>query len=281
MKPTDIDSDDPVMAEKMLTDRLHETERRLRELQRIANLGSWDWNVATGELWWSDQVYYIFGLDPTTCQATYDLFLKGIHPNDLARVQAAITRALRSGGSYDIGHRVLRPDGAVRFVRERGEIWLQDNGVATRMSGTIQDVTERHLAEQALLKSESRLAAIIETAPEAVIVTDKNGLIEVFNRGAEAIFGYAESEVEGLSLEILIPEGKRVAHHGHMQAFKMSREHRRMMDVRREISGLRKDGTVFPAAASVSRIDIDGDEIFVADSNVSRVVVLRYAGAEA
>ena len=128
MKPSDIDADAPMTAETDLTSRLRESERRLRELQRIANLGSWDWNVATGELWWSDQVYSIFGLNPETCRATYDLFLKGIHPNDLGRVQAAISRALQSGGAYDIGHRVLRPDGAIRFVRERGEIWLEDNG---------------------------------------------------------------------------------------------------------------------------------------------------------
>ncbi|MAO56238.1 MAG: hypothetical protein CMM61_11120 [Rhodospirillaceae bacterium] len=244
--------------------RLRESERRLSELQRIANLGSWDWDVAADTFWWSDQIYRIFGLDPADFKVTSEALLDRVHPDDERRVRAAMTRAIKTGVSFDIEHRIVLPYGGIRCVRERGETVRDEAGAVVRMFGTVQDVTERRDAEQALRRSESRLAAIIETAPEAVIVTDRDGNIQVFNRGAEAIFGFTAEEAEGQSLDILIPAHKRADHQLHMRLFTASGSVRRMMDMRREISGLRKDGTVFPAAASVSKIDIDGDMIFVA-----------------
>jgi PAS domain S-box-containing protein len=250
--------------QEALEERLHESERRLRELQRIANVGSWDWNVATGELWWSDQVYVIFGLDPAGLAASHEIFLKSIHPDDLDAVEQAVQRVLDGEAIYDIRHRITLPDGSVRYVRERGEAVRDETGAAVRMFGTVQDVTERYQSERAVEKSESRLAAIIETAPEAVIVTDPSGMIEVFNRGAEDIFGFTPDEALGQPLDILIPQELRTVHRKQMADFENSDARRSMMDVRREISGLRKDGTVFPAAASVAKIEIDGEMVFVA-----------------
>ncbi len=255
---------DRTMREAALENRLQESENRLRELQRIANLGSWDWNIATNELWWSDQIYHIFGLDPGVFAATYEGFLAQVHPEDLGRVQTAVNQVVENGGTYDVSHRIVRPDGGIRYVRERGDTARDGAGRPVRMFGTVQDVTERHQAERALRISESRLAAIIETAPEAVIVTGKAGVIEMFNQGAEAIFGYTAAEALGQPLDLLIPVDVRGAHRVHMESFKASHEQRRMMDARREISGLRKDGTVFPAAASVSKFTTNGDVTFVA-----------------
>ncbi len=264
MTRSDQEDRDRIMREAMLEDRLRESENRLRELQRIANLGSWDWNITTNELWWSDQIYFIFGLDPGAFAATYEAFLSCVHPDDLGRVQLAVNRVLEAGGTYDVSHRIVLPDGGIRHVRERGDVAHDGAGSPVRMFGTVQDVTERHLSERALRISESRLAAIIETAPEAVIVTGKAGVIEMFNQGAEAIFGYTAAEALGQPLDLLIPVDVRGAHRVHMESFKASHEQRRMMDARREISGLRKDGSVFPAAASVSKFTINGDVIFVA-----------------
>lgn len=264
MTRPDQEDRDRTMGEASLEERLQESENRLRELQRIANLGSWDWNITTNELWWSDQIYLIFGMDPGAFAATYEAFLSRVHPDDLGRVQLAVNQVLEAGGAYDVSHRIVLPDGGIRYVRERGDVAHDGAGRPVRMFGTVQDVTERHLAEDALRISESRLAAIIETAPEAVIVTGKAGVIEIFNQGAEAIFGYTAAEALGQPLDLLIPADVRGAHRVHMESFKESHEQRRMMDARREISGLRKDGTAFPAAASVSKFITNGDVIFVA-----------------
>ena len=101
MTRPDQEDRDRTMGEASLEERLQESENRLRELQRIANLGSWDWNITTNELWWSDQIYLIFGMDPGAFAATYEAFLSRVHPDDLGRVQLAVNQVLEAGGAYD------------------------------------------------------------------------------------------------------------------------------------------------------------------------------------
>jgi PAS domain S-box-containing protein len=122
--------------------QLSEMERSLQNAQRIASLGNWDWQVETGELWWSDEIYRIFGREPRSFGATYQAFLAAVHPDDRAAVQRAVDLALRQEAPYDIEHRIVRPGGEVRTVREQGEVVLE-GGRPVRMIGLVHDVTER------------------------------------------------------------------------------------------------------------------------------------------
>ena len=116
--------------------------------------------------------------------------------------------------------------------------------------------------KNALTASQAQLAEILEIAPEAIIVIDESHRITVFNRGAERIFGHQAEHMIGRPLNDLIPEPYRRAHDRHMEEFATDPEDSRLMDARREISGLRKDGTVFPAEASISKQEIDGKRYF-------------------
>lgn len=128
--------------------RLRQVEGALREAQRLAHLGSWVWNTVTNELAWSDEVYRIFGLTPQEFGATYDAFLKSVHPDDRQRVIAAVDASLANPEvPYSIEHRVVRPDGSERVVHERGEVTFGDGGKPVRMIGTVHDVTELREAE--------------------------------------------------------------------------------------------------------------------------------------
>ncbi|HFD38678.1 MAG TPA: PAS domain S-box protein, partial [Anaerolineae bacterium] len=93
---------------------LVQTESLLAEAQQIAHLGSWEWNVASGALRWSAEVYRIFGVSPDTFEATYENFLQTVHPDDREKVIRAVELALNEGQPYDIKHRILRPDGEER-----------------------------------------------------------------------------------------------------------------------------------------------------------------------
>jgi len=114
----------------------------------------------------------------------------------------------------------------------------------------------------ALKESEARLAGILDIAPEAVIAIDDNLKISLFNQGAERIFGYGAGEVLGRSLGILMPKRFRKGHSEQIEGFADSRDDYRLMSERSEISGLRKDGTEFPASASVSKLEIGNEKIF-------------------
>lgn len=108
------------------------------------HLGSWDRDIITNRLEWSDEVFLIFGLSPQNFEATYEAFLESVHPDDREDVKEAVNRALSDPSfNYNIMHRIIRPDGSERIVRERGKVAFDDNqGKASRMVGTVQDITD-------------------------------------------------------------------------------------------------------------------------------------------
>ena len=133
---------------KRAENALRESKTRLAEAQRIAHIGHWDWNIASNELAWSDEIYRIFGLAPEQFGATYEAFLESVHPDDRDGVTNAVDAALRERNPYDIDHRIVWPNGTLRWVHERAEVAYDAEGRATRMLGTVQDITERKLADE-------------------------------------------------------------------------------------------------------------------------------------
>lgn len=140
---------------------LQESEARLAQAQRVAHIGHWDWNIATGVLRWSDEIYRIFGLEPQEFAATYTAFLERVHPDDRAAVQAAVDQALL-GAPYRIEHRIVMPDGEERFVHEQGEVTFDDNSMPIRMIGTVQDITELKRYQNALAEHIEELQGLYD-----------------------------------------------------------------------------------------------------------------------
>lgn len=130
--------------------RYEKLERRqalLEESQRSARVGSWEWDVATGELTWSDELYRLYGLDPAREAITFDQFQSLIHPDDRALVEESISRAAEDAQPFSFEHRIITPTGAVRVLHGRGRAITDENGVVVRMIGSGQDVTERRRDE--------------------------------------------------------------------------------------------------------------------------------------
>jgi PAS domain S-box-containing protein len=125
-----------------------------------------------------------------------------------------------------------------------------------------RDITERKRSEQALRDSQARLKEIFAIAPEAVITVGGDLDIQLFNKGAERIFGYRADEVLGESMDVLIPARLHDSHREHIAQFERSGNTYRMMDERNTILGVRKDGSEFPASASVSKLEVNGEKLF-------------------
>ena len=137
-----------VISEK--TYQLQVSRDRLSEAQSIANVGNWEWDVNSGELWWSDQVYKLFELDPKVVQPDFEKFLSFIHPDDRQYVQDAINRSLSTKGHYAVGHRVMLPSGRELQVLEHARVELDGAGKPSVMKGTVQDISVLKAVEQRL-----------------------------------------------------------------------------------------------------------------------------------
>ncbi|WP_444846630.1 sensor histidine kinase [Duganella caerulea] len=126
---------------------------------------------------------------------------------------------------------------------------------------TVRDITERKLAEQALQESEARMRAIFETAVDAIITIDERGVLERLNPAAERMFGYAEAEVAGRNVSMLMPQPHRAQHDGYLAHYRETGE-KRIIGKGREVEGLRKDGSVFPMELSVVEMQIGARRMF-------------------
>ena len=135
-------------------------EKRLLEAQRFAHLGNWELDIAANRLWWSDEVYRIFGLEPRQLDAGYDAFLSYVHPGDRNLVEESVNKALYDGQSYDIDHRIIRPDGNERIVNEKAEVIYDSNHKPVKMAGTVYDITEQKKAENEIRENQRALRAL-------------------------------------------------------------------------------------------------------------------------
>lgn len=141
-------------------EELSQTKERLDNAQRIARLGNWDWEIHEQKLFWSDQIYRIFGMEKGQDLPTGEKFLEAVAPEDRDWVKRVHEEALRTGEPLEGEYRICRGDGQIRWVREKAEIIANEDGKPIRISGTIQDITERKRAMEAIQQSEQRLRAL-------------------------------------------------------------------------------------------------------------------------
>jgi len=245
---------------KQAEEKLRETTRNLQAAQRIAHIGNWAFDVATQTMTWSEEHARIFGLEPGQAP-TLDEFQQMLHPEYRETHIQMLQEAIATGKSYQIDLIITRSDGAIRHISGWGETQKNDRGVVERLFGLVMDVTDRVQAKKASQKSEARLAGILDLAADAVISIDASQRITLFNQGAVKIFGYNAQEAIGQPLDILLPERLGEIHRQHVEQFKESTETARRMGARLEIAARRRDGTEFPAEASISKLYLEGEII--------------------
>ncbi|MFO1022795.1 MAG: PAS domain S-box protein [Planctomycetales bacterium] len=175
---------------------LRENTRRLEQAEAIAKLGHWEFHIPTGDLYWSDQVYRIFEIDPSQFRPSYLGLLGLVHPDDRNRIDSTFQDALRTGLPYDFEHRLLMPDGRIKFVQERGETTYAPDGSPLRTFGTLLDVTRQKEVECSLqLKNHA-----IEAAFTAIAFADIQGVLTYVNAAFAEKWGFEDpSELVGLS----------------------------------------------------------------------------------
>ncbi|MCE9522660.1 MAG: PAS domain-containing protein, partial [Alphaproteobacteria bacterium] len=175
------------------------SEERLAEAQRIGNMGSWEWNIASNDLIWSEQVYRIFGFDRQFAP-TYDAYLERIHVDDREYLGQAINNAMFENTPYQIEHRIVRPDGEIRVLAAHGEVELSDAGLPVKMIGVCQDVTERAMLREESETQRLLLRNVLDGMYVFVGLMKADGVLIDVNRASAEAVGLLPSDLIGLAL---------------------------------------------------------------------------------
>ena len=177
---------------------LKESEERLAEAQKMAHIGNWVWDIATGKEYWSDELHRIFKLDPQEAAPSYNEYLNYVHPDDRDYVDNAFKGTI-NGKPYEIDHRIILANGEERTVHIQAEVVFNDKNIPIQTKGIVQDITERKKAEEKI----QNLANIVESSNDAIGTMSLDGIITSWNKGAEQVYGYSAEEILGKTASIL------------------------------------------------------------------------------
>jgi PAS domain S-box-containing protein len=236
---------------KERTAALADANIHLQEAQRLANLGSWSWDIEQDRVSWSDQLYEIYGVSRQRFHGTVAEFFNFIHPDDRAQVEESIEAALHSGREFTHEERIVRADGGIRYLHSTGEVVRNDNGAAIRMLGVCLDVTARKEAERALRQSEQSFRLLLRGVRDyAIYMLDPQGQVLTWNAGAARIKGYQADEIVGRSYALVFTAEAREAGEPEHTLAAAAREGQL------ETQGwrLRKDGSRFYATSVIDAI---------------------------
>jgi len=182
---------------------IKKTQENLNTAQRLAHIGSWEWDIVANTIHWSDEQYRLFGEDMQSFQATYEGYLSHLSPDERERTNTLVSMALEGRENYALEHEIKRPDGSTLFVFEQGAVVVDVNNTPIRMVGTTQDITVRKKAEEAIRQSEANLKAIFDASVQIHYLVDRHFRILAYNKIA------GERVRQSLDREILLGDDMR------------------------------------------------------------------------
>ncbi|MDH4242609.1 MAG: PAS domain S-box protein [Nitrospira sp.] len=239
---------------------LHERTRHLRVAQSLAHLGSWDWEIESGEVRCSKELYRIFGRDPGLHHMTFEIFVSAPVPGDHDRVVAAINDALGGKAPYDVEYRIVRPNGDVRTIHCCGEVLRDDSGKPCRMSGSVLDITERKRTEAMLRSSQEKLRQALQASGIGLWDWNTETNDVVLSEEWKRQLGYEETELSDTFetwVTLLHPDD-----HGRAIAYMGEYARERQGEYRQEFRLRHKDGTYRWIEARASFVtETDGSQI--------------------
>ncbi|MFA6608681.1 MAG: MEDS domain-containing protein [Candidatus Paceibacterota bacterium] len=249
-----IDRERAEIKNKRSSEIIKESEKRLREAQKVSNIGSWELNILKNKLIWSEQIYTIFEIDPKKFSASYEAFMETVHPEDREMVDKAYKDSVENHKPYSIEHRLLMKDGRVKYVHEQCESFYDESGKAIRSVGVVQEITERKLKESA----EERFKIVFDNANDGMVLADAvTKKFYLCNKAFSDMIGCTTEEIKKMDVNDLHPK-KDLPYVLEM----FEKQLRGEIKVIENIPVKRRDDSIFYADINSSPVTI-GDKKFV------------------
>ncbi|RPJ79506.1 MAG: PAS domain S-box protein [Alphaproteobacteria bacterium] len=249
---------------------LKESEKGLAEAQEMAQIGNWEWDIATDKAYWSEEMYRIFKRDPQKLAPSLKEYLNYIHPDDLdyyCKVNDYTTKVSTSGLDF----RIVLANGEERTLHIKSDFIFNDEDIPIQVKGTVQDITELKKSEEKI----QNLANVVESSSDAIGTISLDGIITSWNKGAEQVYGYSTEEILGKPVSILSPSHLKV------ETKKLSELVQQGETIRNyNTTRLRKDGKIIYVSFALSPVlNIHGK--LTAISFISRDITKRKEAEEA
>lgn len=289
--------------------KIKERTNALEEAQAISHIGSWEWDILSNKVIWSDELFRIFGLAPQEKAIDFEAYLSYIHQDDVSLVRNTINNAYNNVSSYVISHKINSADGKIKIVQSRGFVRTDNNKKPISMVGTCQDITDIKKIEEELLeakqsldakvkdrtqkisdileelkeeikqkdaaKAESeKMAAILKSANDAIIGKTLDGIITSWNPAAQKLYGYHKSEIIGEPITTIVPAERVGEIDVIMSKLRVGESIQHFRTIRQ-----RKDGSLVHVLLTISPIQ-NSDGEFIGASSIARDITAEVRSEE-
>jgi PAS domain S-box-containing protein len=235
---------------KKASEEIRKSRMLLADSQRLAQLGSWELNLLTHELVWTDEIYRIAEIEKTEGGAPFDKFLDLIHPEDRMNRDALFKESIANHTRYDTIHRLLFPDGRTKFIRVQAETFYGDDGTPMRALGMVQDITKQREAELRSLENEHKYRQVVSNITDGLFIDDLEGRVTFANEVFLQVFGLDASDINHIVIEDYVaPESAvriRKYHNDRIAGLPAPEFY--------EYEGMRKDGSRLWLQVRVSKV---------------------------
>ena len=185
-----------ITEKKQFEAKIKNSEERMKRAQSLAHVGDWERDLITNQLTWSDEMYKLIGFAPGDAQCTYQSFLAHVHSDDRQTLLDLTAKTAQEGTPYKAEYRVIHDDGEILYIEATAQISRDEDGQPIRLIGSAQDITERKLAEQALITSENKYRRLFEAAQDGILILNvETGIIENANPFLKKLLGYSEEQL--------------------------------------------------------------------------------------
>lgn len=247
--------------ERMLRQRAQESLRRSEERYQYAANATQevilDWNLRSDKVTFNEALRSIWGYQTETDELSAEWFFARIHPDEREKIETSKRKTVAARDRWEGSYRMQAADGTYRHVLEHAVVIPDAGGRPLRVICALLDVTEQKVTEELMARSERRFRSLAQTASDAIVITDADGIVMFINEVGEKYFGHDAQELLGNSMEVLVPERNRERYCEGIEEIRLTGKGAFLAGTR-QINGLRKDGTEFPIDVSMTAWQVDG-----------------------